>query len=342
MKKIFYLGLVFFLSCCLIVAGCGPGVDTGEKRESEKEVVVISDGKGNEVELACPVARIISINPGASEVICALGGLETIIGRSAPSVFPAALEEIQVVADSSNKPNMELIIESQPDLVVADSMFKDDLRERLLAAGIPCLIYVTSDVEGLPNMVAGLGEVLGKRERAQQLIDYYEGYFALIEERTAQLAEEDKPLIYYEWNKPYYSTNSSGPAHYRMSLAGGRNMAADEPVRSPTLAPEWIAEKDPDLIIRMSSRGDSPEQLEELYQEVLNRTGLSKTKAVRDERVYLMSWDISSGIRSVIGTLYLAKWIQPELFFDIDPEGVHRELLSTFYNMELDEVYVYP
>jgi len=51
---------------------------------------------------------------------------------------------------------------------------------------------------------------------------------------------------------------------------------------------------------------------------------------------------VASGIRSVVGDLYLAKWFHPDLFKDIDPEAVHRELLQKFFGLEPDGVYVYP
>ncbi|MGB4505218.1 MAG: ABC transporter substrate-binding protein, partial [Syntrophaceticus sp.] len=227
-------------------------------------------------------------------------------------------------------------------VVVADSMLKDDMREKIESAGIPVLIYVTSEVDTLPKMIEDLGTVLGKKERAKQLIDFYNKYNDLIKERTANLTEKEKPQVYYELNKPYFSTNASGPANHRIELAGGINIAADEPVRSPTLTPEWLAEKNPEIIVRMSSREDSPEQMKELRHEVMSRPGINKTKAVEEDRVYVMKWDVGTGLRSVIGSLYFAKWFQPELFTDIDPEAVHKELLKKFYNLELEGTYVYP
>ncbi len=43
-----------------------------------------------------------------------------------------------------------------------------------------------------------------------------------------------------------------------------------------------------------------------------------------------------------IGCLYFAKWFHPDLFEDIDPEAVHREMLQKFFDVELEGVYVYP
>lgn len=343
MKKKYLVGLILVLAFSLLVCGCGSKEDSNNSSQPKKTTVTITDDKDKSVEIACPVDKVVSITSGGSEIICALGAEEKIIGRDSYSVFPDSIKKVPVMAESSYTPNLELIIESNPDVVVADSMLQDDMREKLEAAGIPVLIYSTSEAEKLPSIIKDLGTILGQKERAQEMIDFSDKYYQLIEERVGKLAEEDKPRVYYEWSKPYYSTSSKGPSHKRIVQAGGINIAADEPVQCPTLTPEWIAEKDPEVIVRMGGRDeDTVEQMKELRQEVMSRSGLNKTKAVQDDRVYVMKWGVALGTRSVVGSLYFAKWFHPELFTDIDPEAVHKELLKKFYNLELEGTYVYP
>ena len=107
------------------------------------------------------------------------GAEDKIISRDAKSLFPASLAKIPEVAEASYKPNLELIIESNPDVVIADSMLKDEMREKIEAAGIPVLVYVTSEVETLPKMIEDLGTVLGKKEQAQEMIDFSNKYYKI-------------------------------------------------------------------------------------------------------------------------------------------------------------------
>jgi len=81
------------------------------------------------------------------------------------------LMEIPVVAGSSHNPNLELILQARPDVVVADGMLKEDLRRKLEAAGIPVIIDSPSNPERVLPMVRYLGVLLGREERAgeQQL-----------------------------------------------------------------------------------------------------------------------------------------------------------------------------
>ena len=81
----------------------------------------------------------------------------------------------------------------------------------------------------------------------------------------------------------------------------------------------------------------------DLRDAILARPELADVKAVKDGRVYLVSGEIRYGVRSVICQLYLAKWFYPELFDDVDPEDVHKELAEKFYGLSLgDGVYTYP
>lgn len=39
---------------------------------------------------------------------------------------------------------------------------------------------------------------------------------------------------------------------------------------------------------------------------------------------------------------YLAGWFHPDIFKDVGPEAVHREMLKKFYHEELRGIWVYP
>lgn len=342
MRKICLFCISLFLLICIAVSGCASKKITGSVGQTEKTLVTITDGTGKNVEIFCPVDTIVTITSGASEMIYALGGEERIIGRDSRTMFPASLTKIPEVAGTSYLPNLELIIQCKPDVVVADSMLKTEMREKLEAAGIPVIVETTSDTKRLPVIIENFGTLLGKKERARELIDYCTKYHELIKERTEKLADKDKPLVYYEWNKPYYSSSAGTTPHERIELAGGINIAADEPIKSPTLTPEWLAEKNPQFIVRMSTRGETPEQMRELRDEVMRRPGLTKTRAVKDEKVYIMSWDLTAGLRSPVGSLYWAKWLHPDLFADIDPEDVHKEMLKKFYDLEPENISTFP
>ena len=119
---------------------------------------------------------------------------------------------------------------------------------------------------------------------------------------------------------------------------------ANESNSYPDVSPEWVVQIDPDVILQSepSTKNYTEDELAQLRDEIMSRPELQSAKAVEDGRVFVMSGKITSGIRSIVGELYLAGWLYPELFEDVDPESVHRELLQKFYGLELEGAYAFP
>lgn len=88
-----YVGLVIFLNLILLVlisAGCA------QKQQSAapaKGKVTITDSLDRPVEVSCPPQRIVSVNSDVSEVICALGAADKIVGVADTADFPPRLKD---------------------------------------------------------------------------------------------------------------------------------------------------------------------------------------------------------------------------------------------------------
>ena len=313
----------------------------------QKETVTITDALGVAVDVEIPIERIISLTPALMEIICALGSEDKVVGRDGTSIFPPSILGKTVVGDSSYNPNLEVLLELNPDLVVADSMLTNDTRQKIEDAGVP--VFISTGVELDPSstvtainftgqLVRTFGLVLGEEEKADEIVDYMESYENLVNERLENLSTSEKPLVYYEWYYEWFSSVTASVAH-----AGGTNIAAEEPVSFPTLSAEYVAEKNPDVIVRKIT---SPEHdvvdFETMREEILNRPGLSEVEAVKEGRVYIYEYVIWDGIRSPVGLLYWAKWFHPSLFEDIDPAAIHEQLIQEFFGIDLEGVFAYP
>ncbi|HQI68834.1 MAG TPA: hypothetical protein PKV28_08560 [Methanothrix sp.] len=69
-------------------------------------------------------------------------------------------------------------------------------------------------------------------------------------------------------------------------------------------------------------------------------------KAVKDNEIYVMEERIIGGVRNFVGIGYLAKWLHPDLFEDLDPQAIHQEYLTRFQGLDYDlgeqGVFVFP
>jgi iron complex transport system substrate-binding protein len=272
------------------------------------------------------------------------------VGRDASSNFPASSSGKTNVGESYS-PNLELLLELKPDLVVADSMltYNNETRGQIEAAGIPVFISDTTNPQPDPNsnetvidftsnLVSKLGFIVGEKDKANEIIDYMQYYKNLVNERIENLTSSEKPLVYYEWYMDWSTVVIPD-----ITQAGGINIAANESVYAPTLSPEYVVEKNPDIIIRMiSSSNHDVADFQTMRDEILNRPGLSAVTAVKEGRVYVCDNTIRGGIKCVVGWLQWAKWVHPSLFEDVDPAAIHAQLIQRFFGVTLEGVYAYP
>ncbi|MCP8306509.1 MAG: ABC transporter substrate-binding protein [archaeon] len=309
-----------------------------------KETVTIVDGKGVYVEVGVPVERIVSITSGSTEIICALGGGNRLVGRDSYSTFPPLVLEKPIVAGSSYSPNLEVLLELEPDLVVADAMLSSELRSMIEDAGVPVIVDTPSDPRRLKNLIKNLGLILGEEEKAEEIVDYIESYENLVEERVGNLEANEKPLVYYERGSGLWTSCAAGSVLHEILVdAGGINIAAGASIPYPTLSAEYVADKIPDIIIKTISRsGGEVAAFQNSRDEMLSRSGLSDVKAIKEGRVYVIENMVIMGIRYPVGLLYLAKWFHPSLFEDIDPATIHEQLIQEFFGIGIEGVFAYP
>lgn len=313
------------------------------------ENVTVVDSTGRSVDVNAPVQKVVSLGSGVASYLYALDGGKSLIGRDSYSHFPPALEEIPIAGKSSYSPDLEMIISLHPDLVIADTMLSDDNLKELENAGVPVIIESIVDPAKDIDVMEKLGKIMGKEERAKEIADFIKGYQDRIQQRLGGVKPEDRPKVFFEWaGKPYYTVSNGNPSDTLIRLAGGDNIAKDMGNSThtyPTVDPEWVVEVDPDVIIqqRSSDKAFTEDELKALRDEIIARPELEDVKAIKDGKVYLISGELRYGVRSVICQLYMARLFYPELFKDMDPEAIHKELADKFYGLsQLNGVYVYP
>jgi iron complex transport system substrate-binding protein len=293
-----------------------------------------------------PPGRIVSLTPIASELICIFGCIDRIVGRDDHSTFPPALGEKPAVGSGvyrtiSAKRGLDL----DPDIVVTGRRVPQEEFEKIGSAGVPVVVIGTGcELEALITNILTLGKRMAAEKKAGELVDFLERYANLIRDRTGDLNIEGKPRVYNECAFRRYITKTCTTADEVISIAGGTNIAPDEDLGRLEVSGEWVIRSNPDVILSQVS-STSPATEETLLakrDEVLERPELKGTNAVRNGRVYISHLSIRRGPRMVGYLLYLAKWFHPELFEDIDPAAVEKDMLQKFYGLDLEGVWAYP
>jgi len=246
------------------------------------EVRVVDDN-GDEVRLAVPAQRIISLAPNITEVLFHIGVGDQIVGADEYSNYPEAAKQILRVNNHAAA-NYELILSLKPDLVIAwQSGNGDKIINPLRKLGIPVFVVETHQIERIPNLFRRFGQLSGNNDLAQQRIEEFTQRLQLLGD--AQTGKSVVRTFYQIWDQPLITLNGKHMVSDVIELCGGINIFADAVPLVPYVNIESIVAADPQVIIAGGSQEEQPGWFSSWQQW----TGIS---AVQHKQIYLIPADL--------------------------------------------------
>jgi iron complex transport system substrate-binding protein len=217
------------------------------------------DDTGRQLELPRVPQRIISIAPGATEMLFAAGAGERILATVEFSEEPAAARQIPRIGDS-NAIDMERVVALRPDVIVVweggNNMGQVQQLERL---GIPLYRHSVERLADLPDSLRRLGVLANTTEVAEKAARD-------VEQRLRQLAAEfgsgsPQRVFLQVWNRPIYTVGGSHIMTDALHLCGAQNVFADLPEKGPAVDLEAVIARNPDVIVAIAPPGVAREWL---------------------------------------------------------------------------------
>ena len=238
--------------------------------------------------------------------------------------------------------NYEALAETQPQLILATSNNHGYISQgdHLDEFGIK---YVALDLRApsrMRNDVRILGQIFQHEKDAQRIIDFYDKYQNLINERIANVPESERPTVFFEMHGGAFRTGIPGSQYYQqVELAGGRNIAKSLEGSSlasvPEVSAEWVAEYNPDYMLKESTAFGftvtSDESISAIYDDIKKRPGMEGVTAIKEDNIIMISVSLLSSPGYIVGECYLAKELYPDLFQDLDPDAVLKEWFEIAY-----------
>lgn len=346
MRKISSLILALVLSTMFVFTGCTPKSEETSSAKEESKTVIVKDTRG--IEVTVP-KKVVVMNNSIAEIIYCLGEGDKIVGVSDALKFPETLAKKQRVG-AAFKPDIEKVLELKPDIVFGYGKYvKKETIQKMEDAGTKFVSLDGFKINSLCSDIKVLGDIFDKKEKADEYVAFINKNINMIKEKVKDIKPEEKAKVYWEGYSDYKSVSKGSAGDEMLKLAGVENLAGKEPVAYPQINKEWIVEKNPELIIKVAKTklplgyGKTDTKAIETYKnKITTRTGWDKVDAVKNDKVYIISNEIATSTRSVVGICYLAKWCYPDKFKDLDPEKVHKELIEKFYNIEYKGTWVYP
>ena len=315
----------------------------------EKELTVV-DTVGRAVTIDKPLLRLAVLNWNTLEVMRSLKQeKEKIICVSKSTIgkeefFPEFKDSPS--AGNAWSPDIEKILALKPDAVfLYATHFEtscDDVQKKLEDAGITVIRFDCFKPEDYLDEVNKLGYILDKEAEAVDFGVFYVECLNGIKEAVAEIPVDERSQVYFEGFGEDYKIGGNGTVlHQIIEMAGGKNIFGDISGYK-VIDKEEVMLRDPEIIVKQGyARGkygyntDDITWLKDIWAEIEGRIELANVSAVKDERVYVIIKEITGG-KHFIAAAYMAKWLYPELFTDLDPKAIHQEYLTRFQGLDFD------
>lgn len=277
------------------------------KTDSQVGFHKLVDEAGRTITVPDTVTRFISLAPSLTEIVYAIGAGDSLVGRTTYCTYPAEAQKVEAVGDTL-KPSIERIIALRPQIVFVSTAsqleaFTNELEAHHIA------VYVTDshDLEGVFHSIERLGDVLGKRSQADELVRQLRARVSAVAEKIK--SQPPVRVFYQVSDEPLYTIGRDAFITDLIKRAGGISVTADAPGAWPKYSPESALAAKPEAIVLPTggSMGEANSRV---------ASALQRSPAVANGRVYKINDDHLSrpGPRAVDGLEDLARAFHPEAF----------------------------
>lgn len=207
----------------------------------------IRDDYGDTIPAGRTFSRIVSLNPTTTEALYAMGAASRVVGRSHWDQWPVAARALPDLGPGI-RPNLELILGAQPDLVLLyASADNRPVATRLRAAGIATYSLKVDAIAQFRRMTLDLGRLVGDTGAARAVVDSVGRTLDGVRARAAALSHPK--VLVPTWHTPLLVIGGGSHMSELVEIAGGRNVYGDLPAPSPQVAFEDVLRRDPDVIL---------------------------------------------------------------------------------------------
>jgi len=245
--------------------------------------------------------RIVSLNGAITEIICALGKQNEIVGVDVTSTFPSDLkaQDLGHVRSIS----IESLLALKPTLILAtEKDVNPELTKRLKASGIKtCIIKQDFSINGTQKMIQDVADAL-QIQKTQFLSQKINTDLSKLKSMKSQ------PKILFIYARGAGTLMVAGqktPVEAMMQLAGGKNAVQGFEDYKP-LTPEALITANPDVILFFDKGLQSLGGVE----GALKIEGVLATKAGKNRQIYAMDGALLSGFGPRLGeaAVQLNQW----------------------------------
>ena len=262
-------------------------------------------------------ARVVSLNPAATEAIFTIGADSLLVGRSRWDQYPKEVSRIAALGDGI-RPNIEAVLAARPTLVVLYATAENRAAAEALArAGVRTIALRVDHIAQFHRMLAALGRALGAEANARIVSDSVQ---ATLDRVRALTASRPKPrVVWPAWESPLLVIGGGSYIDELLTIAGAENVFHDMTAPSPPVSIEEIAKRDPAIVITGATRG----------AKLSASPSWHAIRAVREQRFIVQDPSVTGRPSVVLGmaAVQLARALHPELRDSLSRDALSRDSL---------------
>jgi len=300
MKRRIFAALL--LAVLLLTCSCGssdkpqdvsaPPADQSQPADvsSEEGKVIFTDALGQEFSIEKPERAVVMIGSFADVWLLA-GGADALAATANDAWESYSLDLGEDVGNigSPMKPNAELVLAAQPDLVIASSLSPSNLemQETFARSGIPDAYFDVSSFADYLDLLELFTQLTGHPEN-------YEQYGTAVKEQVdAALAKADgsSPTVLnlqVSGSSVKVKNSEDNVLGEMLADLGCVNIADREGALLEELSMEAVIQADPDFIFAVFHGTDEAGAQENLEASLLSNPAWGSLRAVKEGRFYTL------------------------------------------------------
>jgi iron complex transport system substrate-binding protein len=300
--------------------------------------------------------RIVSLLPSATEIVCALGLVDDLVGVTHECDFPPEVVGKPIMTSATHdlvgassrsihrqvsaavhggsslyELNEEALASAKPDLIITQELCEVcavNRRVNEVARAIDSSITVISleptSIEGIFNSISTVGAMTEAEDDAVDLLEDLRARLAEIEERVHERRSEGQApirVVGLEWLDPPFATGHWVPEQIRR--AGGWDLLGREAERSVETTWESVLDVDPEMLVLMPCGFHVGQAVRE-WARAPRPAFWHDLEAVRRGQVFVVdgsAYFSRPGPRVIDGLAILAEIFDPDGFEEASPVG---------------------
>ena len=268
---------ILIAALMLLAIGCGK---KDEPASSADASFTVTDMAGREVKFETPVEKAVALTASDCEIIFAIGAEEALVGRGEYCDYPAEVMDIPALTSGANT-NVEQILALEPEVVFLSMMAQTTEQvDQLEKAGVRVVVSDAQDIAGTYTAISLIGQVMGKQENAQKIIDSMKATFDEIQAN----ALDGTKTVYFEVSPLQWGLWTAGTGTFMNEVAQmmGLKNCFDDVEGWAAISEEQVLERNPDYIMTITmyfGEGPTPEE------EIMSRPGWENVTAVQNKAI---------------------------------------------------------